>query len=118
SESEPRHFRAGDATDDLCRQCKMVRAHTVLSTDGQGHILRVICDWCKSQHNWRGGEERDAERAAHVTARGASRERNDEREPFPLVSPRERRYEMDESEDAGKVDLELLLRRVLREELG
>ena len=54
--------RAGESLQDLCRACKSVRTHTVIVADPQGNALRVICDHCGSQHNYRGGERPDDRR--------------------------------------------------------
>ena len=112
SEEGVRRFHAGDSLEDLCRVCKAVRGHTVIVTDSDGAILRVICDYCGSQHNYRGGEARE-----HA-ARPPSEYRASE--PVPLVSERERSFPMsDTTVPAGSaLDLELLLRRIIREETG
>jgi len=109
---EPRKFGAGDAIQDLCRACKTVRDHTVIVADHEGRALRVICDYCRSQHNYRGGERREAPAASPQPRVGAA--------PLPLVTERERRIPVSEGEIAGgsAPDLELLLRRVIREESG
>ena len=108
-----REFRVGVRVDDLCRACKMVRDHTVMAV-GEG-VVRVFCDFCGSQHNYRGG--------AAAATRGSSSSgpgRPAAEGPFPPVSDRE----MSEIEmDAGKaeftnVELERLMRRVFREESG
>ena len=57
--NDTHRFRAGDTLEDLCRACKTVRGHTVIAADPEGRILRVICDYCGSQHNYRGGEARE-----------------------------------------------------------
>ena len=121
SDPAPRRYRAGDTVEDLCRACKIMRVHTVMSVDGAGAILRVVCDYCKSHHNWRGGEERDRKRNPPPGRRAPrSSAASGAGEPFPLVSLRERRHPVDETIGAGGagLDLELLLRRVIREELG
>ncbi len=111
--STPRRFSAGDSLDDLCRVCKTVRAHTVIVADAEGRVLRVICDYCGSQHNYRGGE------APETTVRPAVT-RPSVVEPIPPVTERERRYPTVNvtSQDGGALDLEMLLRRVIREETG
>lgn len=105
-------FRAGDAVQDLCRACKTVRDHTVIVADPDGRILRAICDYCGSQHNYRGGgpQEVVARPAAVMTPRPA----------VPLVTERERNAPVSEiSMSEGKaVELESLLRRIIREETG
>jgi hypothetical protein len=107
-----RVYRAGDALQDLCRACKTVRDHTVIVADPGGVPLRVICDYCQSQHNYRGGEAREkaparaAEKgAAPQTFTVSERERS-----FPAMSPN--------ASEGNPVDLELMLRRVIREEAG
>ena len=112
---ETRRYSAGDFVDDLCRACKLVREHRVITADSDGNVLRVICDYCGSQHNYRGGGDRP-----HPSrASGASEGFADTGQPEPLVSERERRYPIVSLDgDEGKLDLELMLRRIIREESG
>ncbi len=112
-EGTARRYRAGEAITDLCRACKAMRGHTVIAVDGGGRVLRVMCDFCRSQHDFRGGEAR--------AAGGGSSPRSPPRpaaegEAFPLAGEREREGGVMSS--AGHDDLELMLRRVLRQELG
>jgi hypothetical protein len=102
-------FRAGDSLDDLCRVCKTVRGHTVIVADAEGAALRVICDYCGSQHNYRGGE---AVSRLHFEAKA--------RPQIPLVTERERRFPVADIGSQGEtsLDFELLLRRIIREETG
>ena len=108
---EPRRHRAGERINDLCRSCHLERDHTVIVVDGDGRVIRTQCDYCGSQHNYRGGGEPEprprAERPAE--ARGP-------RLAPPLVTERERTEPR--MPDHGSDDLEMTLRRVLREELG
>ena len=105
-------FRAGDSLDDLCRVCKTVRGHTVVVADAQGAALRVICDYCGSQHNYRGGEASETVSRPHSEAKV--------RPQIPLVTERERRFPVGDIgfQDGTTLDLELLLRRIIREETG
>ena len=105
-------FRAGDSVSDLCRVCKQVRSHTVVVVDPGGAILRVICDYCGSQHNYRGGDGNDTGMTTRPESPRPSR--------IPLVTEREKRYTMPDSTVTGgnALDLELLLRRIIREETG
>jgi hypothetical protein len=97
-----RGYRAGVRVEDLCRACKMERRHTVLAVGDDGIPLRVLCDTCGSQHNYRGGS---AVRAP------ASR---DASSALP-----ERSEAMGDDPEIGiPSQLELLLRRVIREETG
>jgi hypothetical protein len=103
--------------------------HTVIAADPEGRPIRDVCGYCGSEHNYRGGPriETDDDRPAASQSRAAGRDGaapraprestpRPGREPFPIVSERERTGpEM--TETAG-VDLELLLRRVIREEAG
>ena len=111
-EGSPRPHRAGEPITDLCRACKALRAHTVIAA-GAG-ALRVMCDFCGSQHEYRGGEGR-VPVGGPVMGTAASREAT-AGEAFPLVSDVERTGAVMSS--AGGDDLELMLRRVLRQELG
>jgi hypothetical protein len=105
-------FRAGDALQDMCRPCKTVRGHTVIVADSSGRILRVICDYCGSQHNYRGGEAREStQHAASVRPVAPA---------TPLISERERSTPVSNLSlpEGNGVDLEMLLRRIIREETG
>jgi hypothetical protein len=99
--------RAGKQVDDLCRACKAVRHHTVMATDAEGEIVRVVCDFCRSEHNYRSG---GGVRTVPPPAPPAL-------PPIALVSDRERSAPKMSSDDAGS-DLEMLLRRIIREEAG
>ena len=107
---EGRRYRAGEPITDLCRACKAVRNHTAMAVDHDGRVLRAVCDFCGSVHNYRGGGEAPVTRPA--AARTASPE------PVLVRLPEAERTEaaMTTIEDAE--GLERVLRRVLREELG
>lgn len=111
-ESSGRRYRAGERVSDLCRACKAERDHTTIAVDSDGRVLRVMCDFCRSQHNYRGGGE-DPPRAP----RAASLAKPALRAPTePRIAEGERTgAAMSTSDDH---DLERVLRRVLREELG
>jgi hypothetical protein len=108
SHENPRRYHAGDSVEDMCRVCKTVRGHTIIVTDSDGAILRVICDYCGSQHNYRGGEVKE----------GRHQSASPGRESAPLVTERERSFPMTNVTAADGIDLELLLRRIFREETG
>src|SRR5450759_5275719 len=74
----PRAYRAGESLEDFWRACKTDRRHTIIAVDAGGQPLRVACGYCRSDHNFRGGPRVEPSRAAPA------------REPFPLVSARER----------------------------
>jgi hypothetical protein len=113
-----RRYRAGDSIEDLCRACKIDRMHTVVVSDQDGRPLRVSCGYCGSEHNFRGGPAASAAggsnppnpRAGDVTRDGGSG-----KSAFPLVSDRERTAP---PMTIDSQDVELLLRRIIREEIG
>jgi hypothetical protein len=133
-----RRYRAGDSVEDVCRACKLDRMHTVVVTDQDGRPLRVSCGYCGSEHNYRGGpavavrqtstnppkpgsgdggSRRSSEGGLvpprpRASAAGARSEGE-----FPLVSDRERTVPQMNAERLGD-DVELLLRRIIREETG
>src|SRR3954453_3910954 len=96
-----RRYRAGDSIEDICRACKMDRMHTVIVVDGDGRPLRVSCGYCDSEHNYRGGPA-SARPSPPAIAGGQARSvptprggeggtrAQSDKEPFPLVSDRER----------------------------
>jgi hypothetical protein len=113
--SRDQTYRAGQSIEDYCRACKTDRHHTVIAADAEGRPIRVACDWCRSEHNFRGGG-RVAAFGAAATAPAASRTRTaGGAEPFPIVSDRER---IAPAMTSASDDLELLLRRIIREEAG
>src|SRR5262245_29672466 len=97
-------FRVGQGIEDHCAACKTARRHTVTAVAGD--VVRVICDYCGSQHQYRGGP-RDA-RTRPERPPGASM----------TIPVRERREAPMGPSTAGPEDLERMLRRVVREELG
>ena len=110
-------YRAGETVEDLCRACKIDRVHTVIVVDGDGRPLRVQCDFCGSQHNFRGTADSSSARpvaaisgrACPVTA-GISPAR-------PTMTERERLSDP-VTVSASEADLEALLRKVIRAESG
>ena len=112
-----RTFRAGDSIEDFCRVCKLDRLHTVVAAGPDGVAIRVACGYCGSEHNYRGGPRTDSAGVSRPAGNiaPATRSSRSEREPFPIVSERERTMTQMTSQDA---DMEMLLRRVIREESG
>jgi len=92
----PRRYRAGQRVEDQCRACKAPRTHVVVAADSDGNIAQVVCDFCGSRHRFHGG-------AAPMG-----------RPAVPMVSDRERSFPMSDA----PADLEMILRRVIREETG
>jgi hypothetical protein len=83
--------------------------HTILVASPDGEPLRTVCDFCGSQHNYRG--DRQPRQSSPSTPRTPA-----SRKPMPLVSDRERSFPPMNMENSP--DLELLLRRIIREETG
>jgi len=127
-----RTARAGSAIEDYCRACKTDRMHTVIAADPQGQPLRVTCGFCRSEHNYRGGPRVSTEespatpqasgRSSATSAQPASsiqpRARRPSGDAFPIVSDRERSAPPVMVSQDSSIDLELLLRRIIREETG
>lgn len=118
--STTRAYRAGESLEDYCRVCRTDRLHTVVAADAAGRPIRVVCGYCGSEHNYRGGPKiggADEPPSASPRASGRDARRPQSAgEPFPLVSDRERTG-LPMSSDSTD-DLELLLRRIIREETG
>jgi hypothetical protein len=126
-----RTYRAGEEIEDFCRACKVDRTHTVIVVDGSGWPLRVQCDYCQSQHNFRGGPRTATagrpEMGAVASAKAEGLQPHStptSLSPAPrtasapaLVSDRERTAPPMSLESQSD-DLELLLRRIIREEAG
>jgi hypothetical protein len=133
-DASDRRYRAGESLEDFCRACKTDRMHTVVAADAEGQPIRVSCGFCHSEHNYRGGprvgtvpgssraaeHSGDPKRVALREDSGSPPERSPRSrsgaEPFPIVSERERTAPPMAIDHAD--DLELLLRRVIREESG
>lgn len=112
-----RAYRAGDSLEDYCRACHTDRMHVVVAADAGGLPLRVVCGFCRSEHNYRGGPRiGTAPARADAPAGKPPGKAAPQREPFPLVSERERTGPS--MSDLSGTDLEMLLRRVIREEAG
>ncbi len=122
-----RPYRAGQSVEDHCRSCHEDRIHTVVVVDAAQQPLRVTCDFCGSEHNYRGGGRTvvsGSSTASTGASGGASGGFNAVRDPrrsaaapLPLVSEREL-AEPSMSDPSTSVNLEALLRRVIREESG
>src|SRR6188508_467288 len=114
----PRQYRAGQSVEDYCRQCHEDRIHTVIVVDGHGQPLRVTCDFCRSEHNYRGGPRSGASKPSPPQRAAPSMAAA----PLPLVSERESAFAKADNRQAshmsqptGTADLELLIRRIIRE---
>jgi hypothetical protein len=125
-----RTTRAGSAIEDYCRACKADRMHTVIAADSAGKALRVQCGYCRSEHNYRGGPRtetagsfQDSSGSSGPRTSGPSGSSGPSRssrttEAFPIVGERERSASPIMTSEQSSADLELLLRRIIREEAG
>ena len=111
--SQDQRYRAGGSIEDHCLACKLDRMHSIIVVDAAGAPVRVACDYCRSEHNYRGGPRTGA--GAPPAATHGPRARRAAADPFPIVSDRER---VAPAVTAVPDDLELLLRRIIREEAG
>lgn len=129
-----RTYRAGGSIEDYCRACRTDRMHTIIVVDGDGQPLRVACGYCDSEHNYRGGPRIDPS-GAPDSGQGESRPYTSSVQgsvgavpgppsstrrslaPMPIVTDRERAGSPIMLPDTSE-DLELLLRRIIREESG
>ena len=94
--------------------------HTVVAADADGRPIRVVCGFCQSEHNYRGGPRIAGETSSPAAPSAADPVRRSpvksDRQPFPIVSERER-IAPPISENSS-MDIEMILRRVIREEAG
>ena len=105
----PRQFRAGQTVEDYCRQCHEDRIHTIIVVDGAAQPLRVTCDYCRSEHNYRGGPRtgQQAGRPAGQQGRTTGQQAN-----RPAGQQETMAYTPQDS------DLDATIRRIIREETG
>ncbi|MDB4324851.1 hypothetical protein N9971_00750 [bacterium] len=110
SDTPQRIPSVGSSIDDYCRVCKISRGHRVEAVVPDPLLLRVVCDYCGSRHNYRGRPSVGAPpgRPSNLQPKG---------EAMPLVSERERSFAPMHDSGSGS-DLEMMLRRVIREETG
>lgn len=104
-----RQYRAGQTVEDYCRQCHEDRIHTIIVVDGNAQPLRVTCDFCRSEHNFRGGPR---------TGQQASRPAGQQAPALtasPIIPAAGRKWGTDTTMDN---DLEATIRRIIREETG
>ena len=110
-------MRAGEHIEDRCAACKLLRTHTILATPVADGSFRVVCDYCGSQHNYRGGARAERQASFPKTTRASAAHAASD--AFPMVSDRERSQPaMSIEAGAEGVDLEVLLRTIIREECG
>ena len=120
----PHQYRAGQSVEDYCRQCHEDRIHTIIVVDALAQPLRAQCDFCRSEHNYRGGPRAGVATVSPLRIDALPHPRTDAptlprtpASPLPLVSERERQAPIVTGIPATD-DLELLIRRIIREETG
>jgi hypothetical protein len=106
--TSPRQYRAGQSVEDHCRQCHEDRTHTVVVVDAHAQPLRVSCDYCRSEHNYRGGPRSGPTRSA--VAAGAKQ--------FNAPAAKVDHSPQEISMPLPDTDLEAMIRRIIREETG
>jgi hypothetical protein len=107
--------RPGASIEDYCRACKTDRIHTIVVVDPEGRPLRVACGYCHSEHNFRGGPRIGTGAASVSAAAPRPRSRATSPDPLPIISDRER---IAPAMTFNSPDIEMLLRRIIREEGG
>ena len=60
-------LRTGGEVDAMCTKCRMVLAHTILAMVGSKPV-RVQCNTCGGQHNYRSGETETKTKAKSASA--------------------------------------------------
>jgi hypothetical protein len=108
-------YRPGASIEDYCRACKTDRIHTIVVVDSNSQPLRVSCGFCHSEHNFRGGPRVGTTATAGPSSMSRPRSRATSGEPFAIVSDQERTTP---AMTLNSPDIELLLRRIIREEGG
>jgi hypothetical protein len=121
--SGARRYRAGASVEDYCRACGTDRLHTIIVVDDAGLPLRVTCGYCESQHNYRGGPRIQTSAVGPPRGEpGTSGTGSAEvARPRPATPPTVLEHERSTpvmSLPGHAEDLEVLLRRVIREEAG
>src|SRR5262245_46399803 len=108
----PRQYRAGQSVEDYCRQCHEDRIHTVIVVDAHAQPLRVTCDFCRSEHNYRGGPRSGASAAPRPKPASSAT-------PASLASPVSPVSLVSHARSTPvDSDLEATIRRIIREETG
>jgi hypothetical protein len=114
----PRQYRAGQSVEDHCRQCHEDRTHTVIVVDGNAQPLRVSCDFCRSEHNYRGGPRSAPSPARSAEARSASAFRATADHVSAKADHSPQLLRESSMPQPADTELERMIRRVFREESG
>ena len=111
-----RQYRAGQSVEDHCRQCHEDRTHTVIVVDLQAQPLRVSCDFCRSEHNYRGGPR--LARSAGVSAEAPRAKAHAPRASSEPGAAHVHHSQSVPFMSQPDTDLERTIRRIIREESG
>src|SRR5918995_2610618 len=112
-----RQYRAGQSVEDHCRSCHEDRIHTVVVVDAHAQPLRVTCDFCRSEHNYRGGP-RNSPRATNTRATEGTDGSEFKRPPVQSPSRPVPSFPSQSPMSPTDSDLEATIRRIIREETG
>ena len=99
-------------------RARPIRLHTIIVVDDTGRPIRVSCDYCDSQHNFRGGPRVESGAPSSSTTSAGSGAPPRAHPPPALVGDRERTGMPVSASDPNQENLEVLLRRIIREEIG
>jgi hypothetical protein len=113
-----RQYRAGQSVEDHCRSCHEDRTHTVIVVDGNAQPLRVSCDFCRSEHNYRGGPRTPMSRPTPGPPMTQSHRSGDETRPIVTARIPDAPQGVSDVDPMENSDLERLIRRIIREETG
>jgi hypothetical protein len=116
-----RQYRAGQSVEDHCRSCHEDRTHTVIVVDGNAQPLRVSCDFCRSEHNYRGGPQTAMPRQTPGPQMAPTTQKQrppDGTVPAATVSIPNVPRGASGVDPMENSDLERLIRRIIREETG
>ena len=119
--SPNRPYRAGQSVEDHCRSCHEDRTHTVIVVDGNAQPLRVSCDFCRSEHNYRGGPRTPMSRPTpgpQMTQMTQKQRSVDESVPNVTARIPDAHQGASDVDPMDNSDLERLIRRIIREETG
>jgi hypothetical protein len=117
--TSPRQYRAGQSVEDHCRSCHEDRIHTVIVVDGNGQPIRVACDFCRSEHNYRGGPKTGSQSSPPVQAIRATGHQAITPTGHQATTPSDQQIvRVPMSQNSSDTDLEATIRRIIREETG
>ena len=114
----PRQYRAGQSVEDYCRQCHEDRIHTIIVVDAHAQPLRVTCDFCRSEHIFRGGPRNSPGATEGTKSSDFKRPAAASQELQRPVTPVPSHSLPAMTQTPADSDLEAMIRRIIREETG